>query len=157
MASGVFNSAAIIKPRVRLSSSREFGSTSRYFGEAGLFSCIYSQLAVYSSPKEHMRPTITWLLVLVIGSMLVSTAFAECAAMNMPCCSEHRSTNCHEICAPPTGNISSATVPQFSSEIQAVATLNPTLSIPHLVARQIQPSLATSSENLLLRIHVLLI
>jgi hypothetical protein len=104
-----------------------------------------------------MRLTITWLLVLVIGSMIVGTAFAECAAMNMPCCSEHRSTNCHEICATPTGNINSATVPQFSSEIQAVATLCPTLPVPHLVARQIQPSLAASSENLLRRIHVLLI
>ena len=99
---------------------------------------------------------MTWLLVLVIGSMLVATGFAECAAMNMPCCSE-RSTNCRAIRATPTGNTNSATVPQFSSEIQAVATLCPTLPVPHLVARQIQPSLAASSENLLRRIHVLLI
>jgi hypothetical protein len=54
-------------------------------------------------------------------------------------------------------NINSATAPQFSSEIQAVATLCPTLPIPHLAARQIQPSLAPSSENLLRRIHILLI
>jgi hypothetical protein len=40
---------------------------------------------------------MTWLLVLVIGSMLVATGFAERAAMNMPCCSEHRCTNCHAI------------------------------------------------------------
>jgi len=66
---------------------------------------------------------MTWLLVLVIGSMLVATGFAERAAMNMPCCSEHRSTNCRAIRATPTGNTNSATVPQFLSEIQAFATL----------------------------------
>lgn len=92
---------------------------------------------------------MTWLLVLVIGSMLVATGFAERAAMNMPCCSEHRSTNCHAIRATPTGNTNSATVPQFLSEIQAFATLYPALSVPHLAARQIQPSLAPSSEDLL--------
>ena len=92
---------------------------------------------------------MTWLLVLVIGSMLVATGFAEPAAMNMPCCSEHRSTNCHAIRATPTGNTNSATVPQFLSEIQAFATLYPALSVLHLAARQIQPSLAPSSEDLL--------
>ena len=100
---------------------------------------------------------MTWLPVLVLGSMLVGTALAECAAMNMPCCSQHPSTNCHEICATPTGNTDNAIVPQFSSEIQAVATLCPTLSVPHPAARKIQPSLAPPSENLLRRIHVLLI
>ena len=99
---------------------------------------------------------MTWLLVLVIGSMLVAIGFAGCAAMKMPCCSE-RSTNCRAIRATPTGNANSATVPQFSSEIQAFATLCPALSVPHLAAPQIRPYFAPSSENLLRRIHVLLI
>jgi hypothetical protein len=104
-----------------------------------------------------MRPTVTWLLVLVIGSMLVGTAFAECAAMSMPCCSQHHGPNCHEICAPSDGNRNSATVPQSSGEIQAVAALSPVLPVPHIVAPRIGSYFVPSSENLLKLIHVLLI
>jgi hypothetical protein len=104
-----------------------------------------------------MRALATWLLVLVIVSMLLGTALAECAAMAMPCCSQHRTTNCHEICATPTGNISSATMPQFAGEIQAVATVTSVVPVPHLIATHIQPTFAPSTENLLTRIHVLLI
>ena len=102
-----------------------------------------------------MRQIITVLLVLVISSMLVGVAIAECAAMTMPCCSQHRPTNCHQICATPTGNISSAGTPQFSGEIQAVAAVSPALSAPDFVAQQVRPLFAPSSQNLLSRIHVL--
>jgi hypothetical protein len=104
-----------------------------------------------------MRPTITWLLVLVIGSMLVGTAFAECAAMAMPCCSQHRGANCHEICAGPTGNINTAAVPDFAANFQAISTITPVAPVPRLIAPRIQPNFTPSSGNLLRRIHVLLI
>jgi hypothetical protein len=104
-----------------------------------------------------MRPTITWLLVLVIGSMLVGTAFAECVAMNMPCCAQHRSTNCHEICAAPTGNINNGIMPQLAGDLEAVAIVHPIVVVPHLIATRVQPAFSQSAENLLRRIHVLLI
>jgi hypothetical protein len=104
-----------------------------------------------------MRPTITWLLVLVIASMLVGTALADCAAIAMPCCSQHPSTNCHEICATPTGNISSAAVPQFAGEFQTVATVSSVIPVPRFLTAHVQLALVPSTENLLTRIHVLLI
>ena len=104
-----------------------------------------------------MRPTVTWLLVLVIGSMLVGTAFAECVAMNMPCCAQHRSTTCHEICAAPAGNVNSAAVPQLAGDFQAVATIPRVLPAPHIIATHVQSMFVPSAENLLMRIHVLLI
>src|SRR5579872_4867746 len=104
-----------------------------------------------------MRPKITLLLVLVMASMLVGTAFAECVAMNMPCCAQHHSTSCHELCATPTANISSATVPQVTVDFQAIATIVSVLPTRHPIAVHIQPAFAPSSENLLARIHVLLL
>jgi hypothetical protein len=104
-----------------------------------------------------MRPLVTWLLVFVIGSMLVGTAFAECAAMNMPCCAQHQSTTCQEICAAPTGNINNAAVSQLTGELQGVSTVPPMFPLQHVSAAQIQSTFARSSENLLTRIHVLLI
>ena len=105
-----------------------------------------------------MRPTITCLLVLVIASMLIGTAFAECATMNMPCCAQHHNTTCHEICAAPTGNISDATVPQVAGDFEAVvATTRPVLPVPYVVAVYIQSTFVALAENLLTRIHVLLI
>ena len=103
----------------------------------------------------HMRLTVIWLLVLVIGSMLVGTAFAECVAMNMPCCSQHRSSNCHEICATPTGNISNATVPPPSGDLDAAATLEPMVAAPSVISIHVRPAFAPSAESLLTRIHVL--
>jgi hypothetical protein len=104
-----------------------------------------------------MRPTITWLLVLVIGSMLVGTAFADCVAMTMPCCAQHRNRTCHDICATPTGNISNATVPQVVDDFQAVAAIRPVVPVPQFHPLQIRYEFAPSSENLLTRIHVLLL
>lgn len=104
-----------------------------------------------------MRPTITCLLVLVIGSMLVGTAFAECAAMAMPCCSQQGGANCHEICAAPTGNLNAAAVPEFAANFQAVSTTTLVVPVPPLIAARIQSTFTPSSENLLRRIHVLLI
>jgi len=77
--------------------------------------------------------------------MLVATGFAECAAMNMPFCSDNRSTNCHAIRATPTGNTNSATVPSrrrhtrlvsdwssdvCSSDLAAILQRNPGLCDP---------------------------
>ena len=104
-----------------------------------------------------MRSTITCLLVLVIASMLAGTAFAECAAMNMPCCAQHQSTTCHEICASPTRNVNSATVLPFAGGLQALATVRPVLAIPQAITAHIEPMFAPSAENLLMRIHVLLL
>jgi hypothetical protein len=104
-----------------------------------------------------MRPTITWLLVLLVGSMLVGTAFAECAAMNMPCCAQHHSTTCHETCAAPSGNITNGTVPQVSADIQAVATAVPPVLTPPLSSHSIRYEFAPTSDNLLTCIHVLLL
>jgi hypothetical protein len=104
-----------------------------------------------------MRPTITCLLVLVIASMLVGTAFAECVAMNMPCCAQHQSPNCHEICAAPIGNVNNATAPQFAYDLRTVATVRPVLAIPQIVPTKLQPTFAPSAENLLMRIQVLLL
>lgn len=104
-----------------------------------------------------MRPTITWLVVLAIASMLVGTAYAECVAMNMPCCSQHHSTTCHEVCAAPTGNIAGATVPQFFDDLQVVATVSPVIPAPHFVTSEIRYEFAPPAENLLTRIHVLLL
>ena len=104
-----------------------------------------------------MRPVVTVLLVLMIGSMLVGTAVAECAAMNMPCCAQHHSTACHEVCAAPTGNGSNATVPQLASDLQPAVTVLPVLPAPPRVAAHVQPTFTPSAENLLMRIHVLLI
>lgn len=106
---------------------------------------------------RRMKPTITVLLVLVIGSMLVGTAFAECAAMNMPCCAQHHNTTCHEICAAPTGNINRAAVPQLPIDLQSVVTARPVLPVPRIIAAHIQPTFKPSAEDLLMRIHVLLI
>ena len=104
-----------------------------------------------------MRPTITCLLVLVIASMLIGTAFAECATMNMPCCAQHHNTTCHEICAP-TGNISNATMPQVAGDFEAIVPATwPVLPVPHVVAAYMQPAFVALAENLLTRIHVLLI
>jgi hypothetical protein len=103
-----------------------------------------------------MRSLITSLLVLVIGSMLVGTAFAECAAMDIPCCAQHHNSTCHEICAAPTGNINNATVPQITNDVQGASIVPPVLPPQHVIAR-IQPRFARSSEKLLTRIHVLLI
>ncbi|PWU11317.1 MAG: hypothetical protein C5B51_02930 [Terriglobia bacterium] len=104
-----------------------------------------------------MRPTFTCLLVIVIASLLVGNAYAECVAMNMPCCAQHSSTNCHEICVAPTGNVSNATGPQFAGVLQPVATIRQVLPILRVIAAHIQPTFALSAENLLLRIHVLLL
>lgn len=104
-----------------------------------------------------MRPRITLLLLLVMVSMLVGTAFAECAAMNMPCCALHHNTNCHEICAAPAGNIGSATVPQFAGDFQAVATVRPVVPVSRASVLPIRYEFAGSTECLLMRIHVLLI
>ena len=105
-----------------------------------------------------MRPTITWMLVLVIASMLIGTALAECAAMNMPCCAQHHNTTCHEICGGPPGNISSAPVPQVAGDLEAVvATARPVTPAPYVVVVHVQPAFAPLAENLLMRIHVLLI
>src|SRR5690242_2130841 len=93
---------------------RGFDCCSLFSDNRILFTCFARRAAVQWSPEEHMRQKITVLLVLVISSMLVGVAIAECAAMTMPCCSQHRPTNCHQICATPTGNISSAGTPQFS-------------------------------------------
>lgn len=104
-----------------------------------------------------MRLTITWSLVLVIGSMLVGSAFAECVAMNMPCCSQYLSSNCHQICATPTANINSATATQPANDLEAVATVEPLVAVPPLIAIHVPPAIALSAESLLTRIHVLLI
>lgn len=104
-----------------------------------------------------MRPAITWLLVLVIGSLLAGTAFAECVAMNMPCCAQHRSTTCHEICATPTASMNNATVPQVAGETQVTATIAPVVPTPHFISHPIRYEFAPPSESLLARIHVLLI
>jgi hypothetical protein len=104
-----------------------------------------------------MRLTITWLLVILIAAMLVGTALAECAAMAMPCCSQHRSTNCYEICATPTGNVSSAAAPQFAGEFQTIATVSSVVPVPQFPVAHVQLNFAPSAENLLRRIHLLLI
>ena len=104
-----------------------------------------------------MRPTITCLLVLVIASMLVGTALAECVAMNMPCCAQHHSATCHEICAAPIANVNNAMVPQFAGDSQALPTVRPLLPIPQVVTAHIEPSFAPSAGNLLMRIHILLL
>jgi len=101
-----------------------------------------------------MRRTITWLLILVIASMLVGTALAECAAL-MPCCSQNP-TNCDEICAAPTSNTNAALVPQVPGDIQVTPTVGFIVPAPHSVAPQIRRDFASSSEDLLRRIHVLL-
>ena len=104
-----------------------------------------------------MRPSITVLLVLVIGSMLVGTAFAECVAMNMPCCARHAGVNCHEVCAPPTGNVNSATLPQTGADSPAVLIVRPILPVTRVVTGHIPLPGVPSAENLLMRLHVLLI
>ena len=104
-----------------------------------------------------MRPTITCLLVLVIASMLTGTAFAECAAMNMPCCAQHYSTTCHQICAAPAGNVNTAAGPELTGDLQAVATVRPVLPIPDFIPAKLQSTSARSAENLLMRIQVLLL
>jgi hypothetical protein len=101
-----------------------------------------------------MRPPIKWRLALVIASMLVGTALADCVAMAMPCCSQHPSTNCREICSTPTGVINSTTVPQLVVEFQTVAIVSSVVPV-QLLATHIQPAFAPSTENLLTRIHVL--
>jgi hypothetical protein len=106
--------------------------------------------------NKHMRLTITWLLVIMIASMLVGTALAECAAMAMPCCSQHRSTNCHEICATPAANISNATTPSPAEQEHSGA-LSVFLLSQHVLDVQPEFHFAPSSNNLLIRIHLLLI
>ena len=106
---------------------------------------------------EHMRPAVTVLLVLMIGSMLVGTAVAECAAMNMLCCAQHHRTACHEICAAPASNVGNATLPQLASDLQSAVTVLPALPAPPRVAAYVQPTFTPSAEDLLMRIHVLLI
>ena len=76
--------------------------------------------------------------------------------MAMPCCSQHQSTECHEICAAPAGNIN-ATLPQLTGELQTVATISPVVLLPQRSAVHVLPCFAPSTENLLTRIHVLLI
>jgi hypothetical protein len=103
-----------------------------------------------------MRARITWLLVLAIGSMLITTALAECAAITMPCCSQHGAA-CDQICAAPDSNPNAAVVSQVSGEIQAFATVTFVPPPPRSISPQIRSTYAPSSENLLARIHVLLI
>ena len=104
-----------------------------------------------------MRPTITVLLVLLVSSMLATSAFAECAAMNMPCCAQHHNTNCHEICVAPTANISTATAPEIPVGIQPSTTMPTAPFIPQFTSPRLGYESAPPVENLLARIHVLLL
>ena len=101
-----------------------------------------------------MRPAITWLLALVIVSMLVGTAYAECAAMAMPCCRQHQSTTCHEICAAPAANLGNTGVPAGDG-LETTATIDRVFLVLNSAPSPIPFLPAPSTENLLERIHLL--
>lgn len=101
-----------------------------------------------------MRRTITWLLALLIVSMLVGTAFAECAAMAMPCCRQHQSTTCQEICAAPAANLGNTVLPAGEG-LATIATISPVFSPLNSAPSPIPFLPAPSTENLLERIHLL--
>ena len=103
-----------------------------------------------------MRPILTWLLVLLMASMLVGAALADCAALPMPCCSQHRNANCHEMCSAPLGSPSNVAMPQVAAEFQTVSTGTPVAFAPRSPVHAL-PAFIPSTENLLTRIHVLLI
>jgi hypothetical protein len=102
-----------------------------------------------------MKPTIRCVLVLLIGSILIGTAFAECVRMNMPCCFQHASNKCHEICTTPTANVSSPPATDFSVTAHTATAVVLTLPAPRVISGQITREFAVPSENLLTRIHVL--
>jgi hypothetical protein len=128
-----------------------------YFRCSDLFTCICISATVCWNWAEPMRLTITRLMILVIGLMLVGTVLAECANISMPCCAQEHSTNCHEICAIPTADVNGVTAPQFAGHMQMIVTLRPVLPAAHVIPTHINPTSAPSAQNLLMRIHVLLI
>jgi hypothetical protein len=109
-----------------------------------------------------MRPLITWLVLLVVASMLVGTVWANPATPSkMPCCPDSRPNGqgCHHFCAPSAfgGN---ATAPRDSAVVQADLTGSDTHREPPALLpchQRLSPVDPQPAGQLFKRIHVFLI
>src|SRR5689334_19676147 len=105
-----------------------------------------------------MRRSITRVLILMVASLLVGNAVAGCAMMSMPCCAHHQQTTCHTVCASTPATVTPVIIPQPPSAVAGppVAAVM-LLPVAHPVDGHYAPTPSLAPENLLSRLHVLLI
>ena len=108
-----------------------------------------------------MRGLITWFLILGIGSMLIGTALADCAALaNMSCCpgSGNAPSGCG-LCAAPSFNTNAVVREEtalFVADVPHIATVGGLVLTLHSPLRSASAWLPPSNQ-LFKRIHVFLI